>query len=287
MSLKRLLNIAHLRLPVSGLVGGSFGLLLLSLSNIAWGAPAFVWSQLDAPYINVYFSPDGMSSVQLTSRGKNVLPTLDRRNHEIWISWIDKAAPGGDRLDYARLSDTGTVRQKGSLPNTSGKLYAPSVAIEPSGKRVWIVWVENKGRTEDLFVSYLDIDSATSADWAPAIQITASDKFSANLPRIDRVASGKIDISWMRTGPGQRGRSNAMVSTSLFDRNSASARQIKPVDARFDSSNVGLPGVKYITDNADTTEYGMRWKKLTRNKTALMGAAISDSGVVTRIFDRR
>ena len=273
---------------INRLLGLSFYFLLVSFSGAAWSAPAFVWSQLDSPYINVYLSPDAESKIQLTSRGKNVLPVLDRRNDEIWLSWIDKGAPNGDLLNYAHVTTTGTILRKGSLPDTSGSLYAPSVSIEPSGNRVWLIWAEHNGRTEVLFVSYLNVGNATSrSDWAPAIQITANDEFSANLPRIDRTVSGSIEISWMRTGPGQAGRASATVSTSLFNADPTSARKLKQVTVKLDNLNGGYPRVKYISNNSDTSGYGMNWKKLTRNRTALMGAVISDSRIITRIVDRR
>jgi len=287
MSHKHIFKIDQLTKLINKSIGFSCCFLLVSFSGTAWSAPAFVWSQLDSPYINVYLSLDNQSKIQLTSHGKNVLPALDRQNDEIWLSWIDKGAPNGDLLNYAHVTATGTILQKGALVDTSGSLYAPSVSIEPSGKRVWLVWAEHNGRTEVLFVSYLNVGDATLADWAPAVQITANDEYSANLPRIDRAASGRIEISWMRTGPGQAGRASATVSISLFDTDPALARQFKPVVVNLDSSNGGYPRVKYITGAADTSGYGISWKKLTRNHTALMGAVISDSGIVTRIVDRR
>jgi len=203
------------------------------------------------------------------------------------LSWVDKRVSDGDRLNYARLTASGSILEKGLVPVSSGKLYAPSVAIEPSGKRVWIVWVEYNGRTGDLFVSYLNIGNAASSRWAPAIQITAKDKYSANLPRIERAASGEINISWMHTGPNLSRRASATVSTRLFDSNPATAFQFKPVVTEYDKANGKYPGTQYITNSSDTSDYVLSWKKLTRNRTALMGAAISDSGIVTRIFDRR
>lgn len=267
-------------------LGLSLLILLVSFFNIAWGAPAYVWSQLDSSDINVYFSPDGESTVQLASDGTNVLPVLDRQGSEIWICWIDKQAPS-IRLNYARLSEGGEILLKGTVPDTLGGLYAPAIGIESSGNRVWIVWAENHGRTEDLFVSYLNISETSSSEWAPPIQITANDNFSANVPHIVLAESGEARIRWLHTGPGQAQRASATVSTRLFDTASGSARQLVSVATEYEDTNGEITPTKFITIDDDQSEYGLSWKKLTRNKIAIMGAIISDSGIVTRVFDKR
>lgn len=277
-------NVYQTRLTLKPL-GLSLFILLVSFLNVAWGAPAFVWSQYEAPDINVYFSPDGESTVQLTSSGTNVLAMLDRQGDEIWICWIDKQSPNNDRLHYARLTSEGKILQKGKVPETLGKLYAPSIAIEPSEDRVWLVWAENHGRTEDLLVSYLDIGDVLSSNWVPPMQITAKDVFSANVPSIDRAVSGRAEISWSHTGPDRAQQASATVSTHLFETNRGSGRQIKPLKTRYAGSRQSR--IMYITDSGDNALESLAWKRLTRNETALMGAIISDSGVVMRVFDKR
>ena len=184
----RSINTARYTAQAAKPYGLSLLILLVSFCRTAWAAPAFVWSQLDSSDINVYFSPDGESTVQLTSDGTNVLPVLDRQGSETWVCWIDKQA-SGNRLNYARLSAGGEILQKGTVPETPGGLYAPTIRIESSGNRVWIVWDENHGRTEDLFVSYLNISETPSSEWAPPIQITANDNFSSNIQHIDLAES--------------------------------------------------------------------------------------------------
>lgn len=283
----RLINkVRHIRL-ISKPLGMSLFLLLISFINTARGAPAFVWSQYEPPHINVYFSPDGESKVQLTSGGTNVLAMLDRQNDETWICWIDKKAPNDDRLYYARLTPEGEILRKGKVPDTSGGLYAPSIAIEPSGNRVWMVWAENHGRTEDLLVSYLKIGKTPSSNWEPPIQITANDMFSANVPHIERAESGEAEISWSHTGPDRTQRALATVSTRLFKANRASSRQIKSVATEYENTNGVHSRIKYISDSTNKSKDDLSWKNLTRNKTVLMGAIISDSGIVTRVFDKR
>lgn len=279
-------KVRHIRLLAKPF-GLSLLLLLVVTFTTAWGATAFVWSQQDSPDINVYYSPDGISTVQLTSHGTNVVPVLDRQGDETWICWIDKAAPRGDHLYYARLTPKGEILQKGRIPGTSGGLYAPTIAIESTGNRIWIVWAENHGRTEDLFVSYLNIDESSSGKWTPPIQITANDKFSANMPHVEQAASGEIEISWSHTGPDRLQRARATVSTRLFKAGSESARQIKPVAVEYENGGSGFSRIKYITDSTNNSKDDLTWKSLTRNKTALMGATISDSGIVARVFDRR
>jgi hypothetical protein len=268
-------------------LGLSLLILLVSFFNTAWGAPAFVWSQLDSTNINVYFSPDGDSTVQLTSDGTNVLPVLDRQGDETWICWVNKQAPNGNRLGYARLSAAGEILLKGTVATTLGGLYAPAIGIESSGNRVWIVWAENHGRTEDLFVSYLNISETSSSEWAHPIQITANDEFSANVPHIDFAESGEARISWLHTGPGQAQRASATVSTRLFDTNSGSDRKLISVEIEHENTTGGLTRTKFITIDPDQSQDSLNWKKLTRDKTAIMGAIISDSGIVTRVFDKR
>ncbi len=272
----------HTRVVIKPL-GLSLFLLAVSFFNTAWGATAFVWSQYERPDINVYFSPDGKSTVQLTSGGTNVLAMLDRQGSETWICWIDKKTPHGDRLYYARLTSEGEILQIGRVPETSGGLYAPSIAIEPTGNRVWIVWAENHGRTEDLLISYLNIGDSPSSEWAPPIQMTADDKFSANMPHIDQAESGEARISWSHTGPDRLQRASAVVSTDFFETN----RAIKLPRTEYENANGGFSRIKYITDSTSQSEDDLTWKSLTRNETAMMGAIISDSGVITRVFDKR
>ena len=256
------------------------------LFNTASAAPALVWSQYDSPGINVYFSPDGERKTQLTSTGKNVLPMLDRGNNEIWVCWVDKSAAKDNRLYYARLTAEGETLQSGLVPDTSGGIYAPSIAIESSGNRVWVAWSENRGRTEDLFVSYLNIGTP-SADWAPAIQITANDMFSANMPYINLAESGEAQISWVHTGLDLVQSAKATVSVDLFDSEPASARQIKLVVTEYATASAGHSRVKYITWSGNKSADELSWKRLTFNETALMGAILSDDGSVTRVLDRR
>lgn len=279
-------KVRHIRL-LSKPLGLLLFLLLISFINTARGASAFVWSQYEPPHINVYYSPDGKSKVQLTSSGTNVLAILDRHNNETWVAWVGKNALHDDRLHYARLTPAGIILETGSVAETAGGLYAPSIAIEPPGNRVWMVWAENHGRTEDLLVSYLETNKTTLSNWAPPIQITANDQFSANVPHIERAESGAIEISWSHTGPDRSQRARATVSTRLFEGNSTSSRQLKPVATEYENANAGHARIKYITSRTDQSQDTRSWKRLTQNNTPLMGAMISDSGIVTRVFDKR
>lgn len=283
---RSIIGARHIRQIVKSL-GLSLILLATAISNATWAATAFVWSQYERPNINVYFSPDGESTVQLTTGGSNVLAMLDRRGDETWICWVDKKAPHGDRLYYARLTSEGEILRKGRVPETSGGLYAPSITIEPSGNRVWIVWVENHGRTDDLLVSYHNIGDSPSSEWAPPIQITADDKFSANMPHIDLTDQGVARISWSHTGPGRMQRASAVVTTGLFETNHALARQIILPKTEYEDAASGLFRIKYITDSSSNSADDLTWKSLTRNKSPMMGAIISDSGIVTRVLDKR
>jgi len=275
------------------LFSGFMGALLAIVMMPLMAAPAKVWSQQDGEDINVYFSPDGEASIVLTSGGQNVMPGIGRDETQSWLSWVDVSdGMGAYKLKYAQVADNGLVLSSGEVLTAVASLYAPAIAPDPSGRRVWLVWVENQGETEELFVSYMDTWRRGGATWATPLQITPDDKFSANLPSIIEVSFEQIKVSWMRSAVRVDQLATAEVNVRDWAASAASGPELLAnpdwilrlagVRAQYKALKREDLRIKRLDQSSYSVE-AQSWMRLTRGNKVLMGASI-DGGVVTRII---
>ena len=252
-----------------------------------------VWSQKDAAGVNVYYSPDGEGIVQITSTGKNILPNLHSTENSTWLIWVDKSKPEANILKYALLSVHGIPLEVGTLPTTSGDIYTSAIAADPSGQRVWAVWVEYNGHRENLYASFLDINNTRSASWQSPLQITPDSAYSANLPVIDEALLDRIKLRWMRTSP--KSSESASVEITAYDwaapqtaqesNGTASIRQAPPSLLTLKKGQTSGAFVKRLEKDQPLSPDEQKWKKLVHDKKVLTGAIHSGSGPSERLAD--
>jgi len=290
----KLLNSTYLK--KGQLTRFTLGLLSILLACVVvpvLAAPAMVWSQQDGEDINLYFSPDGVTSIALTSGGQNIMPGIGRNETQSWLSWVDASdGMGTYKLKYAQVADNGLILMSGDVLTAVASLYAPAIAPDPSGRRVWLVWVENQGKTAELFVSYLDIQRRGGAAWATPLQITPDDEFSANLPSIIEVGFEQIKISWMRSAVRVEQLATAEVNVRDWAASAAGMPALlanpdwKPRLAGIRAQYKALKREDLRVMRLDRQSYSAEarsWSQLTRGNKVLMGAFV-DGGVVTRVI---
>lgn len=278
----------------SGLVSGLvFGVVFgVGLASSVMAAPAMVWSQQDGQAINVYFSADGAAVQALTHEGVNIAPNLFRGPGTTWLSWVDKSRRNANTLRYTQLSEAGKVLRSGVIPGVQGDLYAPAVAMDSQGRRVWLLWVEFNGNRENLFASYLDLGKRASGEWAVPMQITPDDEYSANLPVITRADYDSITVDWMRSSSASSETATAVIRASIWQ--AQRALQGAPIGigapARFEALSVRVPGndehlVKPLKPGQVLTADEVEWKNRVAGRKALMGAVHSGTGASSRLVE--
>lgn len=257
-------------------------------------AATMVWSQLDGTAVNVYYSLDGKHVASLTSAGRNVSPNLYSGGDSTWITWVDKSNPEANRLRFARLSDRGAVRETASLPIQNASIYSPAISVDPSGSRVWLVWVEYDGNRENLFASYRDIGGKRTGNWETPLQITPDSKYSANLPTITFSQFDKIEVNWMRTSPDSSESATAEILASNWLPQAATLQGIQPgkrsAPEKYQSLSLSPKKgtgayIKQLKSGQALSADEQQWKNLVRNKDVMMGAIQSGSGASRRVAE--
>jgi hypothetical protein len=262
--------------------------------GIAHAAAPMVWSQVDGGEVNVYFSPDGQRVLSITSSGLNVSPNLYRAADSTWITWVDKSDPEVSRLRFTRLSDRGEVMETASLPTQNAGIYSPAISVDPSGSRVWLVWVEYNGQRENLFASYRDIRSKRAGNWKAPQQITPDSKYSANLPTITSSQLDRIEVNWMRTSPDSSESATAQVLATNWLPQAAilSGNQIVKQSKREKYKSLSVSNkkgfgsyIKQLKSGQVLSTDEQQWKNMVRNKDVIMGAIHSGAGASKRVVE--
>jgi hypothetical protein len=283
----------------SHIVAALLYLLTILLITPARATPAMVWSQSDAPSINIYYSPDGVRIQQITSAGINVFPNLFHAEMSTWLTWVDKTNRKANQLKYAQISSNDAVQETGTLPTVNEDLYAPSISIDPTGRRAWLVWAEYNGHSETLYASYLDIGMHESGAWKPALQITPDDQYSSDLPTIREALFDRARLSWMRTSPSSSESASVEIMARDWDsptaaRNSINSAAVRQAPHRllttrkvegYDSFMKHSKKGQFPNKGLVLSPEEQNWSKLVHNRGALMGAAHSGAGASTRLAD--
>lgn len=257
-------------------------------------AASMVWSQVDEAAINVYYSPDGQRVIPITSTGLNVTPNLYQAGNSTWVTWVDQSGPDVSRLRVTRLSASGAVMETASLPTQNASIFSPSISVDPSASRVWLVWVEYNGQRENLFASYRDIEGEQRGNWKAPLQITPDSEYSANLPTITSSLTDRIEVNWMRTSADSSESATAQVlatnwmsQAATFPKNQANEPGVrKKYQSLHVSNKKGLDTyIKQLNAGQALSVDEQQWKYLTRNKDVIMGAIQSDSGASRRVVE--
>lgn len=262
--------------------------------SIAYAAASMVWSQVDGGGVNVYYSPDGQRVVSITSAGLNVSPNLYRTADSTWITWVDNSNPEVGGLRFARLSNRSAVMETGSLPTQNTSIYSPAISVDPSGSRVWLVWVEYNGQRENLFASYRDIRRKRTGNWKAPLQITPDSQYSANLPTITSSQLDRIEVNWMRTSPDSSESATAQVLASSWQPQAAMRSENQAINPRKHENYQSLSVsnrkgfgsyTKQLKSGQALSADEQLWKNMVRNKDAIMGAIHSGSGASRRVVE--
>jgi hypothetical protein len=267
------------------------GLLSMLVIAPAWATPAMIWSQSDAPFINVYYSPDGVRIQQITSAGINISPNLFHTENSTWLTWVDKTNREANQLKYARLSANGAVLETGTLPTINRGVLAPAISIDATGQRVWLVWVEHNGRREILYASYRDIGKYGSGAWKPALQITPDDQYSSNLPIIEEAYYDRVKLSWMRTSTSSTESAGveimahdwAQQASMRSSSNIAAVQQAPRRPLTLKNAQGYDTFINLVKKGRPMSSSAQDWSNVVRNRNALMGATHSGSGASTRL----
>lgn len=259
--------------------------------GIAHAATSMVWSQDDGPAINVYYSPNGIRVIPVTTAGVHVSPNLFRAQDTTWVTWIDKSEPEISRLRFALLSERGAILEAGIVPTQTSHIYAPAISVDPSGSSAWLVWAESNGRRENLYASFRDIKHKHSVGWQKALQITPDSQYSANIPIINATLVDQIRISWVRTSPvSSESASIVIMSDDWKDRQAAlrddgiSTPREASQRALTLRKNANLDAfAKMLKQGQPRSQDERQWEILTNNNKALMGAIHSGSGPSKRL----
>lgn len=275
-----------------------FAVFITVLSVLSAGtvhaATTMVWSQVDGGTVNVYYSLDGKRVSSLTSAGLNVSPNIYSAGDSTWITWVDKSNPEANLLRFARVSDRGTVMETASLPTQNAGIYSPAISVDPSGSRVWLVWVEYNGKRENLFASYRDIGAKRAGGWQAPLQITPDSQYSANLPTITSSQLDKIEVNWMRTSPDSSESATAQILAANWVPQAAMLPQNQldkqSVREKYQSLSVrskkGLGAyIKQLKAGQALSADEQQWKNLVRNKNVTMGAIQSGSSASRRVAE--
>lgn len=269
------------------------GMLSILLITPAWATPAMVWSQDDTPFINVYYSPDGVRIQQITSAGVNISPNLFRTENSTWLTWVDKTNRKANLLKYARLSAYGAVLETGTLPTINAGVLAPAISVDATGQRVWLVWVEHNGHREILYASYRDIGKVNSNAWKPALQITPDDQYSSNLPIIEDAFYDRARLSWMRTSTSSTESASVEVMAqdwaqqAVMHGSSSNITSAQQAATRRPLTLKNAKGydtfINLVKKGQPMSSNARDWSNTVYNRKALMGATHSGSGASTRL----